>query len=311
MGHDLSKYIDPAIFNPADSDSKISQRISTIAQNYNSGEVDSSLDTLTLIPKLLDESEQKLKSNDYEAYISLLQRASNLGSGLAAARLGFIYLNGLHDSSTDINTSTSFKYVIKPDYELSANYYFLALKIINLIVYTLWDMKLLLEVVAAVTELYRYKFDRKRDIELWDNGLEMLKLFDTNLNESQLVKFQTHENNQIRNAIRIHILFIFALTHELDRNFPDAMRIYHDCEKIGPTSISFTADKLVKKSHTNYKLLRKELDKKTPKVLPICIQCDFEPKDTTEIWKLLVCSKCQQVACCSRQCLQLHLANDH
>lgn len=306
MGHDLSKYIDPAIFKTASADSKISQRISTIAQNYNSGDLDASLDTLTLIPNLLEQSEEKLKSNDYEDYISLLQRASNLGSGLAAAKLGFVYLNGLQDSST---ASPSFKYIIKPDYELSAKYYFLSLKIINLIVYTLWDMSLLLEVIVAVTELYRYKFDRKS--ELWNNGLEILKLFDTTLNENQFVKFQTHENNQIRNAIKIHILFIFALTHELDRNFSDAMRIYHECEKIGPTTISFSADKLVRKSHAKYRMLQKELDKQTPNVLPICTECNFKPKNTAEVWGLLVCPRCQQAACCSRQCLQLHITNDH
>ncbi|GBB89201.1 hypothetical protein RclHR1_01590006 [Rhizophagus clarus] len=314
MGHDLSKYIDPVI-NSADL--KHSQRMSTIAPYYNSGEVDSSLDTLTLIPKLLQESEEKLKSNDYDAYISLLQRASNLGSGLAAAKLGFIYLNGLQDSSAVINDTSSsssssyINYMISPDYELAAKYYFIALKIINQIVYTLWDMKLLLDVIVAISELYRYKFDRKMDIDLWNKGLELLKLFDSTLNESQFVKFQTHENNQMRNAIKVHILFIFALTHELDHNYSDAMKIYYECDKIGPTSISYSADKLVKKSHTKYRLLRKEFDKKTPNVLPICIQCNFEPKDTTEIWKLLVCPKCQQVASCSRQCLQLHIDNDH
>ncbi|CAB4480093.1 hypothetical protein RhiirA5_394669 [Rhizophagus irregularis] len=306
MGHDLSKYIDPALFNTDSADSKISQRISTIAPNYNSGDLDASSDTLTLIPKLLEQSEEKLRSNDYEACISLLQRASNLGSGLAAAKLGFIYLHGLQDSSTE---PPSFKYIIKPDYEMSAEYYFLSLKIINLIVYTLWDMSLLLDVIVSVTDLYRYKFDRKD--ELWNNGLEILKLFNTTLNENQFVKFQTHENNQIRNAIRVHILFIFALTHELDRKFSDAMKIYHECEKIGQTTISFSADKLVKKSHTNYRILQKELDKQTPNVLPICTECNFKPKNTAEVWGLLVCSKCQQAACCSRQCLQLHLTNDH
>jgi hypothetical protein len=317
MGNDLSIYIDPiinVIINAAvtASDSKISlQKISTIAPNYNSGEVDSSLNTLTLIPKLLEESERKLNSKDYTAYLSLLQRASNLGSALAAARLGLVYLRGLQNSSSSSSSKKKNRYIISPDYELSAQNYFLALKLINLINYTLWDMNLLLDVMVNVTELYRYQFDRESDSGLWDNGLTILKRLDSTMNETQFVKFQTNENNQLRKAIRVHILFVLALTHELDCNFVEAMNTYQDCERIGITSVSFSADKLIKKSHTNFRLLQKKLDKKVPNVLPVCVQCDFEPKCTEEIWKLLVCAKCQRVACCSRQCLQLHIANDH
>src|SRR2546423_428370 len=90
---------------------------------------------------------------------------------------------------------------ISPNYELSAQNYFLALKLINLINYTLWDMNLLLDVIVNITELYRYQFDRESDFGLWDNGLTTLKRFDSILNDTQFIKFQTNENNQIRKAI--------------------------------------------------------------------------------------------------------------
>src|ERR1044072_8321137 len=246
MGSDLSKYLDPiiqVIINAAVTASDLkapSQKITTIAPNYNSGEVDSSLNTLTLIPKLLGESERELNSKNYATYLSLLQRASNLGSALAAAKMGFVYLRGLQSSTSAHPSSASKKknrYVLSPNYELSAQYYFLALKIINLIDYKLWDMNLLLDVVVNVTELYRYQFDRESDSGLWDNGLTILKQIDSIMNETPFVKFQTNENNQIRKAIKVHILFVLALTHELDGNFVEAMNTYQDCERVGLTSV--------------------------------------------------------------------------
>ncbi|GBB88436.1 hypothetical protein RclHR1_00150032 [Rhizophagus clarus] len=300
MGNDLSKYF---LINNSnsklDKDKRNSQKITTIAPNYNSGEIDSTLNTQTLIPKLLKESEEKLKNKDYENYLTILQRTSNLGSGLAAAKLGNIYLHGLQGTK-----------VITPNYETSAHYYFLSLKIIILIDDTLWDMNLLLDVIINITELYRFQFDKEIDNRLWDEGLTLLKRYDSIMNEAQFIKFQTHENNQIRKAIRVHILFILAFTCELDCNYIEAMNIYQKCEKIEMTNIS-NADKLIKKSHTNYRLLQDKLEKGIPNVSPICVECNFEPKDTEEIWKLLVCSKCQNVACCSRQCLQHHIANEH
>ncbi|CAI2171126.1 5038_t:CDS:1 [Funneliformis geosporum] len=317
MGHDLSKYVDPiivvinALVEKESTNSKglSSNRTTTIAPNYNSGELDSSLDVTTLISTLLEDAERKFKSKDYTSYVSLLQQTSNLGSAFAAAKLGSIYLHGLQNSSA--SKTSSFKDIISSDCELSAQNYFLALKLINLINYTLWDMNLILEVIIGITELYRYQLDRESDFELWDDGITILKQFDSTLNESQFIRFQTHENNQLRKALRVHILFNLANTKELDRDFVDALRIYQDCENIGLTSISFSADKLIKKSHTKVRLLQKNFEKGIPNVLPICVQCDFEPKDTKEIWKLLVCAKCQRVACCNRQCLQLHIANDH
>lgn len=294
MGNGLSSYYDS---NP--NTEKNSQRITTIAPNYNNGEVDSSLSKQTLIPNLLEESEEKSKNKDYKSYITILKRASNLGSGLAAARLGYIYLYGLQETKS-----------VTPNYETSAEYYFLSLKLFNLIDNKLWDMNLLLEVIDNITELYRFQFDKEIDNILWDEGLTLLKEIDSIMNETQFIKFQTHENNQIRKAIRIHILFILASTFELECNYIEAMNIYQECEKIGMTNI-LSADKLIKKSHTNYRLLREKLDKEIPNISPICVECNFKPKDIEEIWKLLVCSKCQRVACCSRQCLQHHIDNNH
>ncbi|CAB4391894.1 unnamed protein product [Rhizophagus irregularis] len=171
-------------------------------------------------------------------------------------------------------------------------------------------MNLLLEVIDNITELYRFQFDKEIDNRLWDEGLTLLKEIDSIINETQFIKFQTHENNQIRKAIRIHILFILASTYELECNYIEAMNIYQECEKIGMTNI-LSANKLIKKSHTNYRLLREKLDKEIPNISPICVECNFKPKDIEEIWKLLVCSKCQRVACCSRQCLQHHIDNNH
>ncbi|PKC75250.1 hypothetical protein RhiirA1_408019, partial [Rhizophagus irregularis] len=57
MGNGLSNYYDS---NP--NTEKNSQRITTIAPNYNNGEVDSTLSKQTLIPNLLEESEEKFKN---------------------------------------------------------------------------------------------------------------------------------------------------------------------------------------------------------------------------------------------------------
>ncbi|PKK74981.1 hypothetical protein RhiirC2_737571, partial [Rhizophagus irregularis] len=57
MGNGLSNYYDS---NP--NTEKNFQRITTIAPNYNNGEVDSTLSKQTLIPNLLEESEEKFKN---------------------------------------------------------------------------------------------------------------------------------------------------------------------------------------------------------------------------------------------------------
>jgi len=219
--------------------------------------------------------------------VDLLQQATIFGSAFASAKLAILYLEGFNS--------------IEPNYKTAAAYYSIALKLILMIPHNLWEMCLLLEIIVGWCKLCRFHFHRKHDFHLWSHGIKLMKQIDQKLQDPNFNKFLTHEEDQKRQATRIHIFFCFALTSQVDCDYETALKMFQDCERIGYCGFSM-ADKLVKKAHTQRRLL----ESRVPRVQPICVQCNYEAKELKEIWKLLVCSKCQVAACCSRECLTKH-----
>ncbi|GET02400.1 hypothetical protein GLOIN_2v1590451 [Rhizophagus clarus] len=166
-----------------------------------------------------------------------------------------------------------------------------------------WNVSLILGILEDLTDLYRFHFDYQRDSLIWNHGIKVMKFIDNNLKD--VITLTNKEIQKIK-ALRIHIAFCLALTAEIEGkltgDYKEAVNFYHKCEKVGPCELKI-ADKLVKKAHTRFRLL----EPRVPRVLPICATCRFEAKDLKTIWNLLVCSKCQTVACCSRECLKNHL----
>ena len=109
-----------------------------------------------------------------------------------------------------------------------------------------------------------------------------------------------------KRRILIHILFCLGHVSSLSSDHASALKYYSECEKT-PATGDKKADKLRKKAHTNVRLI----EPKVPKVKPACVSCGFEPQELKEIWALLVCSKCQAVAVCDRECLKKHLSEAH
>ncbi|GBB86276.1 hypothetical protein RclHR1_01270022 [Rhizophagus clarus] len=251
-------------------------------------ETDSS--TLILINDLLREAERKMRIDEYGQAEEILKLATDFGSPYSASKLGYMNLRGLN--STQI-----------PNYALSAAYYFIALKFIITIPNTEWNVSLILGILEDLTDLYRFHFDYQRDSLIWNHGIKVMKFIDNNLKD--VITLTNKEIQKIK-ALRIHIAFCLALTAEIEGkltgDYKEAVNFYHKCEKVGPCELKI-ADKLVKKAHTRFRLL----EPRVPRVLPICATCRFEAKDLKTIWNLLVCSKCQTVACCSRECLKNHL----
>ncbi|CAG8466941.1 11258_t:CDS:2 [Diversispora eburnea] len=243
--------------------------------------------TSILVNQLLIEAEEKLLSSDYMESIELYTKASILGSVYANAKLGLLYLEGYKS--------------IQSDYRVSAGYFSIALKLILLIPPKLWNFCHLLEIIAGLSELYRFHLVYQRDYHIWFHGIKLMKKIETIFQDPNFIKL-THEENQKRRAIRIHMTYCFALNLQAEQDFVTALKMFEECERIGYCGYS-TADKLVKKAHTQYRLL----EPRVPRVLPICASCNYEAKKIDEIWKLIVCSKCQ-TACCTRECMIKHRA---
>lgn len=250
---------------------------------------DSNTETSVLINDLLNEAGRKMRSYEYDRAEEILKLATEFGSPYSAAKLGYINLRGLNSSQI-------------PNYALSAAYYFIALKFIITIPNAEWNVNLILEIIEDLTQLYRFHFNYQRDLLIWKHGIKVMKFIDNNLRDLTLM---SKEIQKIK-ALRIHIAFCIALTAEIEGkitgDYKEAVNCYHKCEKVGPCELK-VADKLVKKAHTKFRLL----EPRVPRVQPICTSCKFEAKDLKSIWNLLVCSKCQVVACCSRECLKNHL----
>ncbi|CAG8486120.1 13514_t:CDS:1 [Acaulospora morrowiae] len=237
---------------------------------------------------LLSEADECLVNHQYEEAIEILQRATQLGCASAAAKLGVIYHGGIDAS-------------ISPDYESASVYYFLALKLIYMIPCDKWDMSLLLDVIAALSEMYRFRMNRQRDSDIWNQGIKSMKTISQTLQDPVCTKFLTHRDIQKCRAIRIHIDYCLGLTAEADGDFSGALSAFQSCTRVGECGFN-TADKLIKKAQSKIR----KLEPQVPRVKPVCVQCGFQPKEIKDIWNLLVCSKCQAVACCSKDCLLSH-----
>ena len=119
------------------------------------------MSTPILINELLNEAEHKKNSHKYTEYVEILQLATILGSSYSAAKLGYINLRGLYGT-------------VEPDYASSAAYFFIALKFIKMTPSTKWDTILVLKVIEGLTEIYRFHFNRQRDLLIWNHGIEMM-----------------------------------------------------------------------------------------------------------------------------------------
>ncbi|CAG8536920.1 11485_t:CDS:1 [Funneliformis caledonium] len=279
----------------AEEDTSCSASSSEINQNHSrfsslSRKKDALPPVTSRVTSLLYEAESKATARDFAKSVELLEKATTLGSACAAAKLGLVYHGGLNST-------------VNPDYASAAAYYFLALKLIYMIPNNKWDMSLLLDVIAGLSEIYRKQMCRTEDIDIWNTGIKAMRHIESTLSDPSMTKFFTHRDNQKCKAARIHMNFCLAMTAEADGEFNDALNLYGTCKRIGECNFA-TADKLVKKAHTKIRILERQV----PKVKPVCVSCDFEPKELSDIWKLLVCSKCQVVAACSRECLTAHLA---
>ncbi|CAG8470797.1 19515_t:CDS:1 [Cetraspora pellucida] len=248
--------------------------------------------TSTKVQNLIREAEHKLEVQDVQEYsqsIILLQQATILGSAYAATKLGALHLNPQ-------NTLTASNYL------QAAGYYSIALKLVLMIPCKWWDLKLLLDIISdGWYKLFRSRFDRQRDLHTWNHGIKLMKQIDKTLKDPNFIEVLTHKDNEKWRAIRINLVFCYALTAEADNDYPLALKLYQETERIGSCGL-LLADKLIKKAHTKYRLL----ESRVPRVQPVCVQCGFEAKELTEIWRLLVCPKCQIVACCNRDCLANH-----
>ncbi|RHZ61253.1 hypothetical protein Glove_349g107 [Diversispora epigaea] len=280
-------------FNNRDDISKPKPAMSTLVppdfENEEGTENNDSTTTLKIV-KLLSEADEYLNTHEYTRAIAVFQHATQCGSATAAAKLGIIYHGGIND-------------IIPPDYASAAVYYLFALKLIYMIPCNKWDMSLILDVISGLSELYRFQMNRKRDCDIWNHGTKAMKHIDQTLQDPLATKFLSHKDIQKRRAIRIHIAYCLGLTAEADNDFSTALTTFKSCQKFGECGFN-TADTLVKKSHKKVRTLEPQV----PKVKPVCVECQYEAKELKDIWRLLVCAKCQSVACCSKACLTNHLS---
>ncbi|CAG8710551.1 1354_t:CDS:1, partial [Racocetra fulgida] len=133
----------------------LSRQVVSLVPEFNSDDVYINSFTATHVSKLLQSAERKLQSHEYTKSVKFLQRATQLGSALAAARLGSIYSQGLNAT-------------IAQDFATSAAYFFLALKLIMMIPSTSysWDLLLVLEIVIGLTDLYRQKLNHRSETDI-------------------------------------------------------------------------------------------------------------------------------------------------
>ncbi|CAG8596644.1 2721_t:CDS:2 [Racocetra fulgida] len=212
--------------------------------------------TSTKIQKLIQEAEQKLEKQDAQEYsqsIILLEQATILGSVYAAAKLGALYLNPQ-------NT------LMASNYLQAAGYYSIALKLMFMIPCKWWDLKLLLDIISGWYELIRSRFDRQRDSYTWNHGIKLMKQIDKKMQEPDLIEVLTHQDNEKWRAIRVHMVFCYALTAEVDNDYPLALKLYQETERVGSCGF-LSAEKLMKKAHTKYRLL----ESRVPRVQPVCV----------------------------------------
>src|SRR5436853_6528421 len=118
-----------------------------------------------------------------------------------AAKLGLVYHSGLHST-------------IDPYYASSAAYYFLALKLIYMIPSNKWDMGLLLDVIAGLSEIYRKQMCRSQDSDIWNTGVKAMRHIEATLQDPATTKLLTKQDNRKCKDVRIHINFCLDMTTE-------------------------------------------------------------------------------------------------
>ncbi|CAG8624319.1 2662_t:CDS:1 [Paraglomus brasilianum] len=230
---------------------------------------------------------------EHAAAVSVKQRATQLSCFSALSKLGLDDFRGINNS-------------LSPDRFTAAMYFVLALKLLVGIPACEWDMDTVAEVNECLTELYRYELDETHDKDIWHQGILYMKEMVRLLQDRTLQKLISKSDDVAKRRILIHILFCLGHVSSLSSDHASALKYYSECEKT-PATGDKKADKLRKKAHTNVRLI----EPKVPKVKPACVSCGFEPQELKEIWALLVCSKCQAVAVCDRECLKKHLSEAH
>ncbi len=248
----------------------ISRKTTTLVPDFNSHDANINSLTSVFVTNLLKEAEHKLNSHEHNKSINLLLRATQLGSASAAAKLGSIYLNGFNNDTT-----------ISPDYISAATYYFVALKLTLMITHALWDIELILDAVSALTKLYGSQLGNPNNLDILNHGVKLMNEIDKNLQDTYFMRIYSYQQNQKKRASRIHINYCHAITAESKSDLLEALKGYEECELIGPCGIE-DADKLIKKANSRMQ----RLSSTRPKVEPICVQCNFEAKDS-DIWSPL------------------------
>jgi hypothetical protein len=266
----------------------ISQDTTSLVPDFNSHDDNINLFTSKFISQLLEKAEHRLNSLNYDESINLLLRATQLGSIYAAVKLGSIYLT------------------IFSDYNTASAYYFIALKFILMIHHSSWDIDLILEIVCSLTKLYDSQLGDPINLDILNHGIKLMSEIDKNLQDPYIIRIFSYNQNQKRRASRIHINYCLAITAYSRSDLLEALKGFEECELIGQCGIE-NADKLIKKSYS----YMQRLDSTRPKVSPICVQCNYEARDLIDIWNLLVCTKCKNVACCGRECLDNHIIITH
>ncbi|CAG8463212.1 18056_t:CDS:2 [Dentiscutata erythropus] len=217
--------------------------------------------TSTKVQNLIQEAEQKLGAQDVQEYsqsIILLQQATILGSAYAAAKLGALYL----DPQNNLTAS---------NYLSAVGYYSIALKLISMIPCKWWDLTLLFDIISGGWyELICSRFDRRRDSYTWNHGIKLMKQIDKKLQDPDFIKVLSLKDTKKYRAIRIYMVFCYALTAEADNDYPLALKLYQETERIGFCGF-ILADKLIKKAHTKYRLLESRFVQSV-KLSPVVIE---------------------------------------
>ncbi|CAG8657288.1 45221_t:CDS:1 [Gigaspora margarita] len=272
----------------------LSHQVVSLVPEFNSEDGDINSITATFVSKLLQNAELKLKSNEYTKSINLLQRATQLGSAKAAAKLGTIYSQGLNAT-------------IAQDFATSAAYYFLALKLIMMIPCTscyIWDLSLVLDIVVGLTDLYRRELNHhnEADTDIIDCGVKIMRCIDDKLRDPFFIRVLDHNDVQLQRAIRIHVNFCFAITFMMAGEIYESRMSFREVEAIGECGHE-NADLLVIKAREHIQWLDSQLPNFTD-----CAQCKYAPTNLKDIRTLEICWKCQDVACCE-ECISIHTSS--
>ncbi|CAG8484592.1 16656_t:CDS:1 [Cetraspora pellucida] len=271
----------------------LSRQVVSLVPEFNSEDIYINSYTATYVSTLLQSAEYKLHTHEYTKSITFLQRATQLGSAMAAARLGSIYSQGLNAT-------------IAQDFATSAAYYFLALKLIMMIPSTSysWDLLLVLEIVIGLTDLYRQKLNHRSetDIDIINCGVKIMRNIDDKLRNPFFIRVLDYNDTQLQRAIRIHVNFCFATASMHAGEIFESRMSFREVEAIGDCGHE-NADRLVVKARDYIQLL----DSKIPKFIE-CACCKYAPTNLKDIEALKECSNCRTAAFC-KDCISIHTSS--